>query len=246
MMLGPGPTAGGGATWGANLSSARAQVATANEDPIPLHTNFDGTTGIPVMDPRFSFGKPVSALFDAFFHISYLTAAVEGRRYIRPRDSGTPTALILSLQTDGPLSVGLDKTSLPGFAWEIHAGLTAQPTLDKTWQILTGVGFSLGSRRHGFGLSNTSLARPGFGDTSPPEMRVLRNEVRAEALLGVAAWAGDNTRLSIGLQPYVVIHHWKPTGACHSCASVPELISFHNQFGVSVTTTLFFGGTRPR
>ncbi len=244
-MLGPGMTAGGGATWGANLSPAKAVVATNDEDAIPLRTGFDGTTGIPILDPRFSFGKPFSEAFEGSFHLSYLTAGVEGRRYLRPRDSRVPTALILSVQTDGPLSVGLDRTSFPGFAWEIHAGISAQPTLSRTWQMLTGAGFSLGPRRHGFALSESSLARSGFTDTAPPEMRILRNEVRAEALLGVAAWAGDSTRLALALQPYVVMQKSEAFGACYSCSHRVELMSFQNAFGVAITTTLFFGGSRP-
>jgi hypothetical protein len=142
----------------------------------------------------------------------------------------------LGTQTDGPLMYYA--TRWPGVAWEGQASALVQPIIGGRVQLLAGAGLSFGAQRRTV-QAISPVGNLGIDQVIPSELRVLRCELRADFLAGVAVMLGSRASLLLAVQPFFLLGDPSaPEAVCADCVPDVTLVSYSSSWGMAPTISL--------
>jgi hypothetical protein len=233
VIPGEGGNFGAGVTVGRMYAPTTAVVRSPSTGEVVLRQGWDTemSSGVPaIFDPRLHASVALGDRLYLGGHLSWLTvgAAVH---HVPVR----PVVLTLGLQTDGPLAYAAAK--MPGVAWETEASVLVQPTVAGRVQLLVGGGVSYGPRRRSL-VATAPVGVVGIDQVLPAEVRVLRGELRADLLGGLAVRLGAHGRVLLAAQPFFVLGQpGAPRAECLDCVPDLALVSYASSWGMAFTAS---------
>jgi len=229
----PHGNVGVGITVGRNYAPATAVVRSPATGEVELRQGWDTemSPGVPAfLDPRLHGTRALSERLYLGGHLSWFTAGI-ALHHVPVR----PLVLTLGTQTDGPLAYAA--AQMPGVAWETRANLLFQPIVARRVQLLIGGGLSYGARRRSL-VATAPVGMIGIDQVFPAEVRILRRELRADLLGGLALRLGENARVLLAVEPFFLLGQpGAPQSACLDCVPDLVLVSYSSSWGMAFTAS---------
>lgn len=233
MIPEPGKRLGAGVTVGRMYAPATAVVTSPSTGPVTLRQRWDNQlpAGLPIFfDPRLHVTNTFTDHLHVTAHLSFLTGGLA--LHVVPV---RPLVLTIGAQTDGPLTY-LNK-SYP-VAWEGQTSALIQPMFGHFLQLFVGAGLSFGDRRQSVLAERLDVEN--LDNPFVPTLMILRRELRADVLAGVAyVFPRTRARILVAAQPIFVLGNpGTPQGTCSECGPDVTLVSYSSSWRLATTVSL--------
>jgi hypothetical protein len=219
-------------SFGRTCLPIKAMTTSPETGPVAVKQTWEGdygNTGLPaLLDPRVSAGVLLSPYVGVALSASWSQVGADLRLFPRGLEVKWPVLLSLGVQTDG---VG-NAAMLGGTAWNVRVAAALLPRLGERAQLMLGASSSYGAWRFRLVLPQ-SLVRNETDNFFNGGLHIVRREMRAEALLGVAFPMGWRWRAFVTVEPFAIVDHGGLRGECNYCVKDLTVTSFEASWGLA-------------
>lgn len=230
---------------GLQVSPTKAVVRSQSSGRQIVTGNFEGADdrlAAVVLSPRFVVTPKFSEAWHAAGYLDLVSNGLE-LRYLPWGSSGrSPLLISLGAQNDSIFTWGSGSADT---SYQLRLGSSIQPRLGGGFQLLLGLGIGGGPYRRHLRLGTLPFDRHEADQQLVATLKVLRQELRADALVGAALTAGS-FKIALAAQPYLVVAHGDARGRCSACSENTTLETFASSWGTAATATIYFAVPKRR